>query len=63
MNHNRTFERLNRHQDQVKGRHLVGKTVCDFDHLGRVLAERHRRGPLYIGDLLDTLSHRRTPHA
>lgn len=32
---------------------LVGKTVCDHEHLGRVLAERYRKGPLYIWDVLD----------
>jgi hypothetical protein len=44
-----SFERLNR---QRTGAHLVGKTVCDFDQLGRVLAERQRRGPGYIYDVL-----------
>lgn len=37
---------------------LVGRTVCDYEHLGRVLAERHRRGMGYIRDVLDR-SHQR----
>ena len=37
----------------TKGSVLVGKTVCDYEHLGRVLAERHRRGRGYIFDVLD----------
>jgi hypothetical protein len=30
----------------------VEPTVCNYDHLGRVLAERHRVGPGYIRDTL-----------
>lgn len=37
----------------MKGSVLVGRTKCDHEHLGRVLAERYRRGPLYIFEVLD----------
>ena len=40
-------------QQKRSGAVLVGKTVCDHEHLGRVLAERYRKGPLYIWDVLD----------
>lgn len=40
-------------QKPRKGSHLVSKTVCDYAHLGQVLATRHRLGPLYIWDVLD----------
>ena len=37
----------------------VEKTVCDYDHLGRVLAARHRVGPGYIRDALANARARR----
>jgi hypothetical protein len=40
-------------QHKRSGAVLVGKTICDHEHLGRVLAERYRKGPLYIWDVLD----------
>ena len=35
-----------------KGHSLVGPTVCDYDHVGRVLAARLRAGPGHIHDVL-----------
>lgn len=35
---------------QRKGSRFVEPTVCYHDHLGRVLAERHRIGPAGLYD-------------